>query len=271
MTCVLRRHRRRINNRRLEAILPATPFAGSMDSRSLVAGNPNNFSFLSRSNGSIAQPPMTRLDNATSVVNTGLPRHVNPIDQNEGPFSDYYSTQRHLHTQERDIDMRAPSRATSTPSIYPPSIPEGDEDSLYEREIRLSIPPAPRLIPPTEYNHLERGATHVLTLDTQLDTLNNRHPPIAPGSPSTHLSSPWDGSTSSSSGHGTHGPPDTPLSENTTVVVYQGEEKVIGHPMLSSPPSAFLRRQLSKRAPLDNISQSPDARPMSTSSLSSNV
>lgn len=177
----------------------------------------------------------------------------------EGPFADYRSPEHGAFGHHNGSETsRAPSRALSTPSIYPPSLPDDgqDQDSLYEQEVHISPPlrsyPAtsvPEYIP-LERGNLSRPSTQESNVLRELDT---HHPPLL-ARPPAFTQTPRYGYASSSTDHGssTDGP-QTPRSDSVTAVgsLYLGDEKervgeANGLQRPASPQSAFLRRQLSK-------------------------
>jgi hypothetical protein len=251
VVCLVRRHRRNVRRRRLEAILPTNPFddLAAANAPIMVQHVPINHDYAGYDERS---PGVRQPEQAHVYSDVGMSSPV--ADQTtyyEGPFSDYHSPRRdsfYGSGEEGVLDIRPPSRQLSTPSIYPPSISESDEDSLYQKEARASLPPL-RPTSASEYIALERVSGHPSLQETQLQALNQQHPPLAPDAPSFErtISSMSHDYASSSQGHGSIHTPVTPTSESGTLVAL--EENVKGHPMLPSPPSAFLRRQLSKRAP----------------------
>ncbi|KAI0032754.1 hypothetical protein K488DRAFT_70402 [Vararia minispora EC-137] len=255
--CLARRHRRRARRHRLEAVLPTNPFSNTTEDQSAMS---QRLSTHHEFGGNYREgSPTIRLpDTARVYSDVGTSSH-GAAHAYEGPFSDYHSPRRDSFRGEADVplDNRPHSRQLSTPSIYPSSVSDDDEDSLYRKEMetRASLPPA-RHTPSLEHANLHRTSERPSTQETQLEELNREHPPLKPELSVTRTVSPMSqGYTSSSQDHDTIVGLSTPTSDNGTLAA--SEESFKGHPMLPSPSSAFLRRQLSKRTPLDTAVLSP--------------
>ncbi|KAI0068226.1 hypothetical protein BV25DRAFT_539364 [Artomyces pyxidatus] len=251
--CLFRRRRRRTQGRRLldRSPTPVDPFADPREdhSRAMYEHGPSSIRWdmqrlLQRSGGvddirvtvpePVHIPSQPRNMTASSGVGSTSPTHPSPY---EGPFSDYHPMHMRVTTPQGNQDdpssspdgTRSPSRAQSSPSVYPPSLPGEEADSLYEKELRLSHPP----LAPTALN--ARSA----------DGSNKGRSTESP--------------TTSSTSHGSHlrnSPFESPISENGTMLSSILDGKTYRtFPLPEAPPDVFLRRTFSKRMPLNELAQ----------------
>ncbi|KZV77696.1 hypothetical protein PENSPDRAFT_11615 [Peniophora sp. CONT] len=261
LLCCLRRRRRAARRARLEARLPAFPFQDEPETRQTAERRSISIIPMDMDDP-FAEPARTRpplLFRSVGSADGHSAQAEGPGHAYEGPFADYQPTEHGAFGHHDAIEAtRAPSRAVSTPSIYPPSLSDDgrDRDSLYEQEVHVS--PPLRAYPTTsvpEYIPLERrNSTRPSTQESnQLRELDAYHPPLL-ARPPPMLHTPSYGYATSSTDHGssTDGP-QTPRSESATAVgsVYSGDEKervgtFSGLQRPASPQSVFLRRQLSK-------------------------
>ncbi|VDB99585.1 unnamed protein product [Peniophora sp. CBMAI 1063] len=263
LLCLIRRRRRRARQARLESRLPHFPFRDEPTTpqtaeRRSISIIPMNM------DDPFAEPAHPRPSLFFRQSGSAEGRFVE-YDQRdrayEGPFADYRPSE-HGHGAFGDHDapeaIRAPSRAVSTPSIYPPSLPDDDrdQDSIYGQDVHISPPlQAHGGASVSDFIPLERrNPLRPSTADSgQMRDLDARHPPLLARPPPMVQTSSY-GYASSSTDHGssTDGP-QTPRSESATAAgsIYSGDEKdrvgmVNGLHRPASPQSVFLRRQLSK-------------------------
>ncbi|ETW87174.1 hypothetical protein HETIRDRAFT_431601 [Heterobasidion irregulare TC 32-1] len=179
----------------------------------------------------------------------------------EGPFSDYYPEHRTLVSRPVGIaystpsevepthfraESRAESAVPSSPSVYPPSLPDEKADSFYEREAYSSPPPTSTVEEESHFDTIvldhardstvpksELTKPKRLTLDTPAE--NYEFTPLTPPG-------------SSSSRSRSHG--DSPVSDNSTAlssVLDDKSRRSPPRPKTQPPPEVFLRRTYSKR------------------------
>lgn len=251
-----RRRRSRRRGHRLEGRSPTLPQDPFLD--------PTDEALMSESNGTGAYwrtrpisyhegvPAIARPEPAhqprTIVDNTGVGAGGNDPRHYEGPFSDYYQMRPIMpygvSTETVHTNARAHSRAQSVPSLYPPSLPDDEVDSLYEKEIRASHPPPPRsslVIASSQYEPLEKAPIPKSSQNQNTPfrgkAMDYEPPPLTPTSSSSHAQ--------------TYSPLDSPASETGTNLTSILDEKLHRIPIPQTPPEAFLRRTFSKRTGLN--------------------
>ncbi|KAI0322637.1 hypothetical protein OF83DRAFT_541087 [Amylostereum chailletii] len=250
-----RRHRKRGRADRLERLSPTlhfNPFSDPGDSPSMSEARHAGPSWQTRNTSRDTFEPDQEPRRSAARLSGGIlsiTDETRPTAEErhyEGPFSDYHSPKMvHAFSNEEERNQaRSHSRATSSPSLYPPSSHAEEEDSLYEREIRTSRPPPSVQIASADYVSLQRSpvSSRPSTQDSQLNRLNVDHPPMTPTTPSSH----------------THvlRAVESPVSSEGTYVASNAshDEKQSAAPSMRPPPIAFLRRTYSKKSPLNGSS-----------------
>ncbi|KAI0052863.1 hypothetical protein FA95DRAFT_1180362 [Auriscalpium vulgare] len=290
--CVCRRRRRRINGHRLNdrsPTLPAYPFVDSperamfehgpsgvqWDNSRFVQGRTRNDSLLSMPQQAYTAPSS---QDALQIAGLGAAGRSRVRDSYEGPFSEYHRRRVAISpldqafaalADEQPSYSRAASRAQSSPSIYPPSLPDERADSPTRQQLQETYPPLPvtrpqTVRPPSPPTPPGGPEEHVNPF-SDAAALRRGPPLVMPKSPLRPPSKPLyyehmpTTPTTSNSSHNRNSPFESPTSEAGSGLTSILDERVyrtlptLPETLPEAPPApeAFLRRTFSKRLPLN--------------------